>query len=37
MNTIRSHITHIFQKTGLNDQQAVARLVGDLSLPVLQA
>jgi DNA-binding CsgD family transcriptional regulator len=36
MNTIRSHITHIFQKTGVNDQQAVARLVGDLSLPVLQ-
>ena len=37
LNTIRSHITHIFQKTGTNDQQAVARLVGDLSLPVLQA
>jgi DNA-binding CsgD family transcriptional regulator/PAS domain-containing protein len=36
MNTIRSHITHIFQKTGVNDQQSVARLVGDLSLPVLQ-
>jgi DNA-binding CsgD family transcriptional regulator len=36
LNTIRSHITHIFQKTGANDQQAVARLVGDLSLPVLE-
>ena len=35
LNTMRSHITHIFQKTGTNDQQAVARLVGDLSLPVL--
>ena len=37
LNTMRSHITHIFQKTGTNDQQAVARLVGDLSLPVVQA
>jgi DNA-binding CsgD family transcriptional regulator len=37
LNTIRSHITHIFQKTGVNDQQSVARLVSDLSLPVLQA
>jgi DNA-binding CsgD family transcriptional regulator/PAS domain-containing protein len=36
LNTIRSHITHIFQKTGTNDQQAVARLVSGLSLPVLQ-
>jgi DNA-binding CsgD family transcriptional regulator/PAS domain-containing protein len=36
LNTIRSHITHIFQKTGASDQQAVAKLVGDLSLPVLQ-
>jgi DNA-binding CsgD family transcriptional regulator len=36
LNTIRSHITHILQKTGTNDQQAVAKLVGDLSLPVLQ-
>ena len=36
LNTIRSHITHIFQKTGTNDQQSVAKLVSDLSLPVLQ-
>lgn len=35
LNTMRSHITHIFQKTGTNDQQAVARLVCDLSLPVV--
>jgi DNA-binding CsgD family transcriptional regulator len=35
LNTIRSHINHILQKTGTNDQQAVAKLVGDLSLPVL--
>jgi DNA-binding CsgD family transcriptional regulator/PAS domain-containing protein len=36
LNTVRSHINHIFQKTGVSDQQAVAKLVGDLSLPVLQ-
>ena len=36
MNTIRSHITRIFQKIGVNDQQAMTKLIDGLSVPLVQ-
>ena len=34
MNTMRTHLSHIFDKTGVNSQPALVRFVSSLSMPV---
>jgi DNA-binding CsgD family transcriptional regulator len=34
IHTMRTHIAHIFRKTGTNSQQSLMKFVSDLSLPV---
>ncbi len=34
MNTMRTHLSHIFDKTGANSQPALVRFVSSLSMPV---
>ena len=33
VNTMRTHLAHIFEKTGVNSQMGLAKFVGGLSLP----
>ncbi len=34
MNTMRTHLAHIFEKTGVNSQPALVRFVSSLSMPL---
>jgi DNA-binding CsgD family transcriptional regulator/PAS domain-containing protein len=34
MNTMRTHLAHVFQKTNVNSQQALAHFVNSLNLPI---
>jgi DNA-binding CsgD family transcriptional regulator len=34
MNTMRTHLSHIFDKTGVNSQSALVRFVSNLSMPL---
>jgi DNA-binding CsgD family transcriptional regulator len=36
IHTMRTHIAHIFQKTGTNSQQALIKFVSGLSLPITE-
>lgn len=37
MNTMRSHLSHIFNKTGVNSQPSLVRFVNSLSMPIQMA
>ncbi len=37
VNTVRTHLAHIFEKAGVNNQMALAKFIGALSLPVMNA
>jgi DNA-binding CsgD family transcriptional regulator len=35
VNTLRTHLARIFEKTGVNGQRELGKFIGGLSLPVL--
>lgn len=37
VNTVRTHLAHIFEKVGVNNQMGLAKFIGGLSLPVMTA
>jgi DNA-binding CsgD family transcriptional regulator len=37
MNTMRTHLSHIFNKTGVNSQPSLVRFVSSLSMPIQMA
>ena len=36
INTVRSHLAHVFEKTGVNSQQGLTRFIAGLSLPLTE-